>query len=187
MKISDRNMQTSNILIGAGPANLAVLACLQDQFPSMISRTRLFERRPNSDWHPGFRFDTSMLQVSLLKDLAFTRDPTSKFTFWNFMHQNDLLSNFMHLNTYFPTRNLFSRYLNWVQEHFSTITNFDTTVREISPVQDGYCVRFEEGPDAQQSEILTRNVVLALGHEPYVPDHLTCGDRTGCHSFPVRV
>ncbi|MDJ0628808.1 MAG: SidA/IucD/PvdA family monooxygenase [Rhodobacter sp.] len=168
----------STALVGAGPANLAVLACMQDLCPDLVARTQLIERRSNSDWHPDFRFDSSTLQVSLLKDLAFTRDPTSKFTFWSFMHQQNLLNQFIHLNTYYPSRSLFSRYLNWVQDHFDQITRFDTEVTEIQPAKDGYRIRLAEGEDRRESEILTRNVVIALGHEPHMPSHLKCGDDT---------
>lgn len=44
------------------------------------------------------------MQVSFLKDLVTLRDPTSKFTFLNFMHKTGRLVDFFNLYTFLSLR-----------------------------------------------------------------------------------
>jgi lysine/ornithine N-monooxygenase len=63
------------LLVGCGPANLALLTCLEETNSHLLGSTQVFERRDNAAWHPGLEFENSTLQVSLFKDLAFLRNP----------------------------------------------------------------------------------------------------------------
>ena len=53
------------------------------------------------------------MQVSFLKDLATLRNPTSRFTFINYLHEKGRLQDFINLKTFFPSRHEFNDYLAW--------------------------------------------------------------------------
>ncbi|KAI8459322.1 L-lysine 6-monooxygenase (NADPH-requiring)-domain-containing protein [Phakopsora pachyrhizi] len=59
----------------------------------------------------------SRMQISFLKDLATLRNPSSPFTFLQYLHSNNRLSSFINRSTFAPTRREFSDYLSWVAQH----------------------------------------------------------------------
>lgn len=176
------------LFVGAGPANLSTLSYL-DEIGALSDdkKIMLVERRSNSSWHPGLALPTSNLQVSLLKDLAFLRNPSSKYTFFNYLYEIGVLHHFVHLNTYYPSRNLFSDYLLWVGEKLKNYILFDHEVLSLKKVVDATTdkIMLEVAISNGQGEvekILTNQLILSQGHEPFVPPKLRIDKAPICHS-----
>ena len=86
MKI-DRTIYDA-IGVGFGPSNLA-LAIALDEATRRRGRsftTRFIEKQARFAWHGGMLLPGSDMQISFLKDLVLLRDPTSRFTFLNYLH-----------------------------------------------------------------------------------------------------
>ena len=65
---------------------------------------RLFlESKPKAVWHPGMLIEDSLIQISVLKDLATIRNPQSRFTFLNYLKVKGRLFEFLNLRDLFPT------------------------------------------------------------------------------------
>ncbi|WP_040583956.1 SidA/IucD/PvdA family monooxygenase, partial [Mesorhizobium amorphae] len=134
------------LLVGSGPANLALLTCLKERGSSVLDSLEVLERRDSAEWHPGIAFEDSMLQVSLFKDLAFLRNPASPFTFFSFLRDKELLYHFIHTNNLYPSRKLFSDYLVWVSRFFANKISFG---------KEAVAARFHEKPSGTQTLVVT--------------------------------
>ena len=51
----------------------------------------LFDARPEFRWHPGMLVDGATLQVPFLADLVSLADPTSRYSFLNYLRERGLL------------------------------------------------------------------------------------------------
>jgi L-ornithine N5-monooxygenase len=175
--------------VGFGPANIALAVALHEQTgPGWLGKSALFlERRSDVAWHPGMLLEGSRLQVTFLKDFALMRNPTSAFTFLNYLKVRGRLEEFVNLRTLFPSRHEFDDYMKWVASHFQSSVQFSSDVVEIAP--HGACssdsiarvaVKTRDG-----STYLTRNLVLAVGARKRVPPAFAgkLGDARILHSI----
>lgn len=92
--------------VGFGPANLALAAAIHE-FPlvkgvSLADRTSFFEQQPGFSWHQGMLIEGATMQVSFLKDLVTLRNPVSEFSFVNFLHTQDRLTDFINNKIIYP-------------------------------------------------------------------------------------
>lgn len=71
--------------VGIGPFNLG-LACLSTPLPL---KTIFFDNTLKFEWHPGLLIEDSTLQVPFLADLVTLADPTSPFSFLNYLKKNN--------------------------------------------------------------------------------------------------
>jgi L-ornithine N5-oxygenase len=177
--------------IGFGPANLALAVCLEEaaQEPGGRDFTRLFlESKPTSIWHPGLLLEDSLIQISVLKDLATVRNPRSYFTFLNYLKTKGRLFEFLNLRDLFPTRIEFNDYLAWVAGELHERVRYGRQVMALEPVHapgsadgaiDSLRVVTRNLATGETEERLTRNVVLATGGVPCAPPgiELTPGGR----------
>lgn len=165
--------------IGFGPANAALAVCLEEEAerPGGRDLKRLFlEIRTNPVWHPGMLLEDSLLQISVLKDLATIRNPCSRFTFLNYVKERGRLFEFLNLRDLFPTRIEFNDYLNWVADQLRHRVRYGQEVTEILPVSGApgegvelLRVVARDLATGATSEYLTRNLVLATGGVPNPP------------------
>ncbi|HET8661472.1 MAG TPA: SidA/IucD/PvdA family monooxygenase [Micromonosporaceae bacterium] len=77
---------------GLGPFNLS-LAALVEPLPEI--RARFFEAEASFRWHCGIMVPGAQLQVSFLKDLVTLVDPTSSFSFLNYLASEGRLYRFL--------------------------------------------------------------------------------------------
>jgi lysine N6-hydroxylase len=145
--------------IGIGPANLSVAALLSRW---REVRARFYDRRPEFQWHVGLMFPEAYLQVSHLKDLVTLADPTSPYSFLNFLWSTKRLYRF--INAAFPRvrRREFNQYLRWVCNQLPSL-EFGREVQEVT--FDGDFILHVGG-----ERVRARNIVLGTGAVPYVPD-----------------
>jgi L-ornithine N5-oxygenase len=174
--------------IGFGPANLALAVCLEEaaEEPGGRDLARLFlESKPKSIWHPGLLLEDSLIQISVLKDLATVRNPRSYFTFLNYLKAKGRLFEFLNLRDLFPTRIEFNDYLAWVAGELRERVRYGLEVVALEPVEgaDGAVetlrVVTRNLANGETEERLTRNVVIATGGVPCTPPgiNLTPGGR----------
>lgn len=146
--------------IGAGPANLSV-AALAWGLPGL--RTRFIDRQETFRWHGGLMLPSSKLQVSHLKDLVTLVDPTSRFTYLNFLAQSGRLQRFASLGDRAITRREYESYLRWVGEAIDVV-EYGRAVREVSFDGDAFRATIDDG-----AVVRARHLSVAIGSVPCIP------------------
>ncbi|SDI08029.1 L-ornithine N5-oxygenase [Sinosporangium album] len=167
--------------IGFGPSNLALAIALREHgggVPGREPTSAFAEQQQTFGWHRGMLLDGATMQVSFLKDLATLRNPTSAFSFLNYLHARGRLVDFINHKTLFPTRVEFHDYLTWAAERFTAQVAYGTRVTDLRPVKG-------DGGDVVAVEVIAdgellgraRNIVLGLGLRPYLPEGVHASER----------
>jgi lysine N6-hydroxylase len=149
--------------IGVGPFNLglAALSAPVDGLDGVF-----LERRDSFDWHPGMMLEPAHLQVPFMADLVTLADPTSPYSFLNFLKQTGRLYRFYIRENFYPLRAEFNQYCQWVAGQLPSV-RFSTDVLDVA--YDGGVYRLSvEGPDGPEV-LLARRLVLGTGTSPYLP------------------
>jgi lysine N6-hydroxylase len=79
------------IVIGLGPFNLG-LACLTEPLPGLNGV--FLESKPDFDWHSGMFLEGSTLQTPFMSDLVTLADPTSPYSFLNYLKESGRIYSF---------------------------------------------------------------------------------------------
>ncbi|MFF0388045.1 SidA/IucD/PvdA family monooxygenase [Kitasatospora sp. NPDC004615] len=158
--------------IGAGPANLALAVALEELAPDLARRTLLVEQNSHTVWQSGLLIPWAQSQVSFLKDLATLRNPRSRYTFVNYLHQSGRLDDFMSLGSFTPYRSEISDYLRWVAEGLEHVAvHHHRRAVRIDPVRDPQgALRRWDVAFADGSTVRARHLVLAGGRDPRIPE-----------------
>jgi L-ornithine N5-oxygenase len=159
--------------IGAGPSNLALAVALEELAPADFAEDSLIiEQHENIVWQRGMLLPWARTQVSFLKDLVTLRNPRSKFTFTNYLHSTGRLDQFVNLGSFTPYRAEISDYLQWVAKSLERVRiEYGLRCVGIEPVRSAagditrWLVRL-----ANESTIACRDLVVAVGREPRIPD-----------------
>ncbi|WP_431262122.1 lysine N(6)-hydroxylase/L-ornithine N(5)-oxygenase family protein [Roseateles chitinivorans] len=163
--------------IGFGPSNIALAIALEEgreARPQGRPLDALFvERQPGFVWHKNMLLDHAHMQISFLKDLATLRNPSSRFTFLNYLHEKERLQDFINLKTFFPSRHEFNDYLGWAAAQFEDRCAYGEDVFEVLPEPRGgevklLRVRSRTAAGVVQ-ERLTRHLVVGVGGMPRIP------------------
>jgi lysine N6-hydroxylase len=149
--------------IGVGPFNLG-LAALTEPIDGLDAV--FLERRDSFDWHPGMMLEPAHLQVPFMADLVTLADPTSPYSFLNFLKQTGRLYRFYIRENFYPLRAEYNQYCQWVAGRLRSV-RFGTDVREIT-YDDGVYTLSVDGP-AGPEVLRARRLVLGTGTSPYVP------------------
>ncbi|WP_065750047.1 lysine N(6)-hydroxylase/L-ornithine N(5)-oxygenase family protein [Bradyrhizobium paxllaeri] len=161
--------------VGFGPSNLALAIALDESARrSRLKCAPLFvERQPHFTWHGGMLLPGSDMQISFLKDLVSLRDPTSPFTFVNYLHKRGRLLDFVNCRTFYPSRIEFNDYLRWVADQFKPQAVYGETIIAVEPVTAGQTVTslrvHSRTLTGGETVRLARNLVVAAGGQPYIP------------------
>ncbi len=149
--------------IGLGPFNLG-LACLTDPLAGSDDLDGVFlEARDRFDWHPGMLLDDATLQVPFLADLVTMADPTSRWSFLNYLKQSGHLYPFYIRESFYPLRREYDDYCRWAAESLPSV-RFGRAVTAVEHDGSAYLVRSASGETFR-----TRRVVLGVGTSPRVP------------------
>ncbi|MGK3647520.1 lysine N(6)-hydroxylase/L-ornithine N(5)-oxygenase family protein [Pseudarthrobacter enclensis] len=149
--------------IGVGPFNLG-LAALAEPLEGL---TGVFlEQRDSFDWHPGMMLEPAHLQVPFMADLVTMADPTSPYSFLNFLKQTGRLYRFYIRENFYPLRAEYNQYCQWVAGQLPSV-RFGTAVQEVA-YDDGVYRLSVSGP-AGPEVLYARRLVLGTGTSPYVP------------------
>lgn len=156
--------------VGFGPANLSLAVAVREQGGDL--RAAFLERGSGFGWHRGMLLPDATMQVSFLKDLVTLRDPTSRFSFLNYLNERGRLIDFINHKTFFPLRVEFHDYLEWAAVQVSDLVRYDNEVIGVEPVLDADTVvalDVSVRHGGALSVLRTRNLVLATGLEPVLP------------------
>ncbi|MCX4880086.1 lysine N(6)-hydroxylase/L-ornithine N(5)-oxygenase family protein [Streptomyces sp. NBC_00847] len=160
--------------IGIGPFNLSLAALAH---PLTELDTAFYEQRPTFDWHSGLLIDGARIQVPFLADLVTLADPASRWTFLNHLKARDRLFPFYFAERFHIQRAEYDAYCRWVAASLPGL-HFGHQVDAVrwNPERDVFEVDFTQLDTDGEAEALgrtyTRNIVLGIGTEPYVPDPL---------------
>ncbi|WP_192583492.1 lysine N(6)-hydroxylase/L-ornithine N(5)-oxygenase family protein [Streptomyces albicerus] len=154
--------------IGLGPFNLG-LACLTE--PIVELDGVFLESKPDFEWHSGMFLEGAHLQTPFMSDLVTLADPTSPYSFLNYLKASGRLYSFYIRENFYPLRVEYDDYCRWAAAQLSGI-RFNTTVTEVSYADDVYVVRTETGETYR-----ARHLVLGTGTPPYIPE--VCADLGG--------
>ncbi|MBR0645957.1 lysine N(6)-hydroxylase/L-ornithine N(5)-oxygenase family protein [Plastoroseomonas hellenica] len=165
--------------IGFGPSNLALAIALDAiaQRGTPAPKAHFIEKQESFCWHRGMLLPDSDMQVSFLKDLVTLRDPTSRFTFTNYLHQKGRLEAFINQRSFFPSRIEFNDYLTWAATQFDTACFYGEEVVAIDlDGSDGSPSLLRIASQDAAGRMITRHArdaVIALGGSPSIPPVFT--------------
>ncbi|MEU3549016.1 lysine N(6)-hydroxylase/L-ornithine N(5)-oxygenase family protein [Streptomyces longwoodensis] len=149
--------------IGLGPFNLG-LACLTEPIAELDGV--FLESKPDFEWHAGMFLDGAHLQTPFMSDLVTLADPTSPYSFLNYLKDKGRLYSFYIRENFYPLRVEYDDYCRWAAHQLGSI-RFGTTVTEVTYDEDDavYAVR-TEGGDTYRG----RHLVLGTGTSPHLPE-----------------
>ncbi|MEU8753850.1 lysine N(6)-hydroxylase/L-ornithine N(5)-oxygenase family protein [Streptomyces chartreusis] len=149
--------------IGLGPFNLG-LACLTEPIDELDGV--FLESKPDFEWHAGMFLDGAHLQTPFMSDLVTLADPTSPYSFLNYLKEKGRLYSFYIRENFYPLRVEYDDYCRWAAGKLSSI-RFGTTVTEVTYQDEDavYIVRTAAGEVYR-----ARHLVLGTGTPPYIPE-----------------
>ncbi|MGR6970545.1 lysine N(6)-hydroxylase/L-ornithine N(5)-oxygenase family protein [Streptomyces cynarae] len=149
--------------IGLGPFNLG-LACLTEPIDGLDGV--FLESKPAFEWHSGMFLEGAHLQTPFLSDLVTLADPTSPYSFLNYLKERGRLYSFYIRENFYPLRVEYDDYCRWAAEKLACV-RFDTTVTEVTYADQDevYAVRTQDGDTYR-----ARHLVLGTGTPPHIPE-----------------
>jgi lysine N6-hydroxylase len=144
--------------IGVGPANLSLAALLHDRpdVPNLF-----LERKRTFGWHDGQLIRGATLQVSLFKDLVTLADPTNRFSFLSYLHDQGRIYHFINAQFNAMPRLEFRNYLKWASLRNKNIVFGDEV---LSVAFDGRFVL-----NTSRRTVTADHISIGVGSRPLVP------------------
>ncbi|GAB3646800.1 lysine N(6)-hydroxylase/L-ornithine N(5)-oxygenase family protein [Glycomyces tarimensis] len=151
--------------IGLGPFNLG-LACLTEPVDGLDGL--FLERKATVDWHPGMLIEGTTMQVPFMADLVTLADPTSPYSFLNYLKHNGRIYPFYIRESFFQLRSEFQDYLRWAAAKLDNLLfEREVTSVEWDEGREAYAVH-SSGPEGERVDF-ARRLVLGTGTPPWVP------------------
>lgn len=156
------------IAIGVGPFNLG-LACLTAPIDDLNGL--FLDKNECFDWHPGMMLESATLQTPFLADLVTLADPTSPFSFLNYLKSTGRIYAFYIKEDFFLMRSEYNQYCQWVIERLPNI-EFNRYVERIEhdPETGLYTVNCTCTKTGERLVYQTQRLVLGTGTSPYIPN-----------------
>ena len=152
--------------IGLGPFNLSLASLLHNKTALNYA---FFEQKAQFDWHAGMQLPNTVLQVPFMADLVSMVDPTSPFSFLNYLRHQQRLYKFYFLEQPHIPRCEYNHYCQWVAEQLDCI-EYQSRVLMIEPQSVGFKVLVES--QGIQQSYLCRHLLIGSGNVPYLPECL---------------
>jgi L-ornithine N5-oxygenase len=161
------------LMIGAGPSNLALAVALEEcGSPETAAGALILERHDDVKWQRNLLLPWARSQVSYVKDLVTLRNPRSRFSFLNFLHERGELDEFVNLGTFNPFRWQLSTYQQWVADNLEHVgVRYGVSAERILPVHSedasvfGFAVTLSNG-----DTVICRDLVFGGGRDAFVPE-----------------
>ena len=161
--------------IGLGPFNLG-LACLTEPIDELSSL--FLDQNPDFDWHPGIMLDSATLQTPFLSDLVTLADPTSPYSFLNYLKETGRLYQFYIREIFYPLRSEYNAYCKWAANRLSNVRfGHRVTSVEYAETDDVYLVRAVQTETGTEVRFQAKHLVIGTGTSPYLPP--ACRDLAG--------
>ncbi|WP_030563400.1 lysine N(6)-hydroxylase/L-ornithine N(5)-oxygenase family protein [Streptomyces aureocirculatus] len=149
--------------IGLGPFNLG-LACLTEPLDELNGL--FLESKPDFEWHSGMFLEGAHLQTPFMSDLVTLADPTSPYSFLNYLKESGRLYSFYIRENFYPLRREYNDYCRWAAAKLSSV-RFGTTVTSVAYEDEQRVYRVTTA----SGEVLhARHLVLGTGTPPHIPD-----------------
>lgn len=162
--------------VGFGPSNLALASAIDERRENKAISARFLEQKSSFSWHPNMLLNDTEMQISFLKDIATLRNPSSKYTFLNYLHSKGRLNSFANLKHFYPTRIEYNDYYSWVAHQLSHYVNYGCKVIDIIPYRNQphsiLEIIYENLNNSITTSILAKNIVVATGGTAYIPKNL---------------
>ncbi|MFB1063419.1 lysine N(6)-hydroxylase/L-ornithine N(5)-oxygenase family protein [Natrinema sp. H-ect4] len=155
--------------VGLGPFNLGFTA-LADGMDKDLD-TLVLEQRSEFNWHEGILIEGTTLEVPFLADLVTMADPSSPYSYLNYLRKRDRLYEFYFYEEFFIPRREYNEYCRWVAENLSQI-QFDRRVSAIRSNGDIFEVEARDPETGEKTVYPAQNVVMGIGSQPSVPKQL---------------
>ncbi|MFG3436135.1 lysine N(6)-hydroxylase/L-ornithine N(5)-oxygenase family protein [Nonomuraea sp. NPDC047897] len=155
--------------VGIGPFNLS-LAALSDGVPGL--RSLFLDARPAFSWHPGLLMEGTVLQVPFLADLVTMADPTSPWSYLNYIRSHDRMFPFFFSERFHIPRREYDHYCRWVAERLPSCRfDAEVTALEWDETAQAFAVTYRSAAGAV-TRVFAGQVVLGVGTAPVVPEPL---------------
>jgi L-ornithine N5-oxygenase len=159
-------------MIGAGPSNLALAVAIEEcGSPEVAGNAMILEQYDDVRWQRNLLLPWTRSQVSYVKDLVTLRNPRSRFSFLNFLHERGELDEFVNLGTFHPFRWQVSTYQQWVADSLEHVqVRYGVRAERILPIHGedgsmlGFAVSLSDG-----DTVLCRDLVFGAGRDTFVP------------------
>ncbi|HEY6924259.1 MAG TPA: SidA/IucD/PvdA family monooxygenase [Steroidobacteraceae bacterium] len=158
--------------VGFGPANIALaIACEEKGF---IDDCLFLDSSPNPIWQEQMLFEESLdihsnIQNIPYRDLVTPRNPRSRYTFLNYLHESGRFFEQLNMDLLLPMRPDYADYINWVTRCFGGHLRTNAEVRYLGTAQGHDGERLLRVVSSDGTEYLGRNVVIATGRPTYIP------------------
>lgn len=162
--------------IGVGPFNLG-LACLSDPITELDGV--FLDSKAEFDWHGGMLLRDAELQTPFMSDLVTLADPTSPYSFLNYLKETGRLYPFYIRERFYPLRAEYNDYCRWAAAKLGEKVRFAQRVDrvEYDAEQALYLLHSIDTGTGERGLVRARRLVLGTGTPPYVPD--ACRDLPG--------
>ncbi len=164
--------------VGIGPFNLG-MACLSEPVEGFDAV--FLDESSGFSWHPGLMLEDATIQVPFLADLVSMADPTSSYSFLNWLKETQRLYPFYIRESFHPFRAEFDAYCRWAAERLACLR----WGRHVERVEyDVAADLFEVTAWTSQGvEVYWgRHVVIGIGTAPDVPAPLAGMGGPAIHS-----
>ena len=151
------------VCVGFGPANIALAVALDELWPT--ARVKFLERAPGPCWQPAMLIDGADIQNNPVRDLVTPRNPRSRFTFINYLHEQGRLFKHLNLPSHHPLRKEYAQYVKWVAENVPADVDYSRDVSRIAMTGD----RTVEVETTTGEVYEGQSIVVAPGRTPFVP------------------
>lgn len=151
--------------VGIGPFNLSMAALLEgiDKCQALF-----FDNNDAFNWHPGLLMEDCTLQVPLMADLVTMADPTSRYSYLNYLHETGRLYNFYFYEEFLIPRIDYNLYCQWVCKQLNNL-RFGKQVTAIEESPEGFKVTVQDKQTLEDSHYYAKHVVLGTGSSPTLP------------------
>lgn len=153
--------------IGFGPSNIAFAVAIEES--NFDGSVLILERQKSAQWHPDMLLPGCDIQNHACRDLVTPRNPRSRYTFLNFLHEHGMLFEHLNLGIEFPLRMEYAKYISWVASFFDHWVSYGKSVVSISSVGSDSGKLFKL-TTSDGSDHFGRALVVAPGRTPHIPE-----------------
>ncbi|MBO0351143.1 lysine N(6)-hydroxylase/L-ornithine N(5)-oxygenase family protein [Phormidium pseudopriestleyi FRX01] len=154
--------------VGIGPFNLGLAALLA---PTGV-KSLFLEQKPKFQWHSGLLIEGCTIQVPFLADLVTMADPTSPYSFLNYLQAHSRLYHFYLYENFHIPRQEYNHYCQWVAQKLDCC-QFGQRVEGITwentGTESSYQVQVRQVETGAVLTYNARHLVLGVGSIPQVP------------------
>ena len=147
--------------VGIGPFHLSLAALVN----KVSDQKALFlDQKPSFNWHSELMFSDADMQTSFLKDLVTPVDPTSPYSFLNYLVEHGLFYSFMNTNRKVVTRREFEMYCQWVSEKLDSSLKFNSAIEAVDFDNNKFIVK------TKAETYTSDNLSIATGLTQRIPE-----------------